>query len=435
MPATSVIDLNLSIKLVFMAAMVFSVWVVIPSSMHFIAKNDSSPFAFGTPTIIQPSLSPIPPKIQQVKTRTVKPADAIAKNDSSPFDDGILRDSNNRTAIAIANPPKIQQVKTRTVKPADAIAKNDSSATSDDGIDWSDRIFQRSGWDSDPIVIISHKLLFFTVPKNACTTFKKLFRRMMGHSDWSVRSPHDPSKNGLKYLGQYSKEEQREFMTSPSWTRAIFVRDPMERTLSAYMDKALKPQPKPKKPQRKPKPPVEGAYLKMFCCGMYGGRQTRDSRKSKIKACHQAPLFPYKNPLTQDNFPFETFVDSLMGPCKDPHWNPQHMRMGEATNWRHINFVGRFENKINDTHRLLKKIGAFEEFGASGWGTTDEVDEDGNAKSLAIFETNPGLHKTEAREKMDQHYTKKVRELVLQYYSRDYDMSLFNFTSPILKEP
>ena len=84
-------------------------------------------------------------------------------------------------------------------------------------IDWSDGIFQRGGWDKDPIVIESHKLLFFTVPKNACTTFKTLFRRMMGYQDWLVKSPHDPAKNGLRYLGHYSRDQQQKMMTSPEW--------------------------------------------------------------------------------------------------------------------------------------------------------------------------------------------------------------------------
>ena len=275
-----------------------------------------------------------------------------------------------------------------------------------DIIDWNDSIFTRHGWDIDPIVIESHKLIFFTVPKNACSTFKKLFRRMMGYPDWLTASPHNPDTNGLRYLGHYSRQQQKEFMTSPDWTRAIFVRDPLERVLSAYMDKGLK--------TGLWQPSVEGAHLKRLCCKV---TQTR------IPACKQFPLAPYKNALTSDNFPFEVFVTSFMRQCKDMHWEPQSLRM-QKENWKWINFVGHFENNQDDTRRLLERIGAYEEFGSSGWGESHN-------KSLSIFEKNLALHRTGSGNKMNDHYSLKLESLVLQYYRLDYSSELFNFTKPV----
>eukprot|EP00533_Pseudo-nitzschia_delicatissima_P006933 CAMPEP_0116089328 /NCGR_PEP_ID=MMETSP0327-20121206/6368_1 /TAXON_ID=44447 /ORGANISM="Pseudo-nitzschia delicatissima, Strain B596" /LENGTH=380 /DNA_ID=CAMNT_0003580515 /DNA_START=131 /DNA_END=1273 /DNA_ORIENTATION=- len=281
-------------------------------------------------------------------------------------------------------------------------------------IDWSDGIFQRGGWDKDPIVIESHKLLFFTVPKNACTTFKKLFRRMMGYQDWLNKSPHDPAKNGLRYLGHYSREQQQEMMTSPEWTRAIFVRDPLERALSAYMEKALQVG-----DAARWTPAVEGAYIKRLCCGMLPGKDPT----SKRKVCQKYPLAPYESRMNVTNFPFETFVDKLMKQCKDPHWGPQSKRMDKPSNWQFINFVGHFENRKADTHALMRRIGAFDEYGF-GW--------DKSNKSLAIFETNTALHKTGSSQKMEQHYTKLVRKRVFEHYKGDYQLELFNLTSPLL---
>mmetsp|Transcript_31614 Transcript_31614/g.74396 ORF Transcript_31614/g.74396 Transcript_31614/m.74396 type:complete len:360 (+) Transcript_31614:114-1193(+) len=286
-------------------------------------------------------------------------------------------------------------------------------------IDWSDSIFKRQGWDNDPIVIESHKLLFFTVPKNACTTFKKLFRRMMGHGNWLPASGHDPEKNGLKYLGHYSREQQEEFMTSPEWTRAIFVRDPLERTLSAYMDKAMHIT------HTYWKPHTTGAYIKRLCCTLLP--ETPESKLKMLpKACRSAPLWPYKTNMTKENFPFETFVTRFMRQCPDPHWSPQYKRMRPA-NWKHINFVGHFETKKEDTHKLLKRIGAFDEFGASGWGQDDN-----NEWTLSIFETNVALHKTGSGKHMNEHYTEIVRDKVMKYYGRDYRSELFNFSDPFL---
>lgn len=273
-------------------------------------------------------------------------------------------------------------------------------------IDWTDRIFQRKGHDNDPIVIESHKLLFFTIPKNACTTFKLLFRRMMGIQGWKEGNPHNFHKNGLRYLGHYSRAQQEEFLTSPEWTRAVFVRDPLERLVSAYMDKGLTNDQHPEQP--------EGGYLKKNCCPWY--------RRDHNEACHTFPVAPYKNSLTEENFPFEYFVTSFMSQCPDRHWKPQILRMHE-TNWKWINFVGHFENKQEDARRLLETIGAWAEFGASGWG--------GDNNTLSLFQTNTAKHKTQSKSKMDGYYNQssEVEALVFQQYQQDYNFELFNLTN------
>jgi Sulfotransferase family len=107
-----------------------------------------------------------------------------------------------------------------------------------------DSIYLRQGWDTSPVVLEEYKLLFFTTAKVGCTVWKQLFRRMMGYEDWKAENtngklPWNPEANGLKYLHHYSRQAASEMMTSPKWTRAIFVRDPKERFLSAYLDKVV----------------------------------------------------------------------------------------------------------------------------------------------------------------------------------------------------
>jgi hypothetical protein len=107
-----------------------------------------------------------------------------------------------------------------------------------------DYIYSSSCYDCAPIVVKEYKLLFFSVPKVACTTFKFLFRRIQGVKDWDNQDsdyglPHNPKYNNLKYLSDYSLQEASEMMTNPEWTKAIFVRDPKERFLSAFLDKGL----------------------------------------------------------------------------------------------------------------------------------------------------------------------------------------------------
>ena len=62
---------------------------------------------------------------------------------------------------------------------------------------------------------------------------------MEGYDNWQSKDPHDPRINGLKRLRRkdFSPENITTMLLSPEWTRAVFVRDPKERFLSAYLDK------------------------------------------------------------------------------------------------------------------------------------------------------------------------------------------------------
>ena len=102
-----------------------------------------------------------------------------------------------------------------------------------------DPIMKKHNSSTTPIVIEEYKLLFFTVEKIGSTVLKQLMRRMMHYENYDEHSgtgiPHMWPKNGLKYIHQYTLEEANEMMTSPKWTRAMFVRDPKERSLSAFL--------------------------------------------------------------------------------------------------------------------------------------------------------------------------------------------------------
>jgi len=164
-----------------------------------------------------------------------------------------------------------------------------------------DDIIYSSGWDSAPIVLDEYKLVFFTIPKAGCTIWKQLFRRMMGFKNWQKQSqandvkelPHNPKFNGLTYLHHYSLEEASQIMTSREWTRAIFVRDPKERFLSAFLDKALS---------------NGGVHVQKKCCP--NGECKKDAQT------------------------FPGFINLVFkGGCKNPHWNPQNNRM-ENKYWK-----------------------------------------------------------------------------------------------------
>jgi hypothetical protein len=103
--------------------------------------------------------------------------------------------------------------------------------------------------DSAPIVIE-------TFSKVACTMQKQLFCRIHRYSNnWKAQGdrsfqPHNPKWNGLKYLRDYySLKEVTHILTSPEWIHTLFLWDPKERFLSAFLD-----------------------YKGMSNCGIYQGR-------------------------------------------------------------------------------------------------------------------------------------------------------------------
>ena len=95
--------------------------------------------------------------------------------------------------------------------------------------------------------------------------------------------------------------------------------------------------------------------------------------------------------------------------CKNGHWNPQHELLKKA-NWKLINFVGKHEHGMADTHFMLKQIGAFEEFGASGWG---------EFRNESIFQSNNAPHKTGSMSAMEQYYIPQLRQRAFEFLRGD----------------
>jgi hypothetical protein len=257
--------------------------------------------------------------------------------------------------------PKVGDVVTVLEKPDDYIYSNHLGAA--------------------PIVVESHKLIFFYVPKVGCTVLKQLFRRMMGYDDWNTKFPHNSRTNGLLYLNQLDIHKATEIMNSPEYTRAIIVRDPKERFLSAYLDKVLHD---------------NATYVVGACC-----KSTRD-------CWEEAQTFPGFLGLTSK--------------CMDTHWRPESERM-EPKYVPLINFVGHMEAMEEDAKTLLERIGAWEEYGSSGWG-------DGGSES--IFRSSSSVHHatssgaSDSWRRLSEYYTPELEEAVEEKYAADYEVSEYH---------
>ena len=260
------------------------------------------------------------------------------------------------------------------------------------------------GWDVAPVVIWSHKLIFWTIPKVACTVFKKAFRRLEGYNDWMIENnvlPHNPSSNGLNYLFHFKPFEADDMLTDKQWTRAIFVRDPKERLLSAYLDKVVS---------------NHSYYIRHRCCRIKSIETLLECDKFRASVLHSE-----KVELSTPAVTFEQFLKYVYPDCSDPHWIPQADRIPDNY-WQFINFVGHVDRVKEDSETLFKRVGAWEKLDSSEW------------PSGSMFSETNAHHATFAKSKMKEYYTPELEAIVERIHRADYrhpflNLSLVRYTA------
>jgi len=266
--------------------------------------------------------------------------------------------------------------------------------------------------NTSPIVNEEYKVIFFHVAKVASTEFKRFFARLEGSPQWCAgnqgKNIHRPEVNKLKHLSDFSREEAQEMMTSPEWNKAIFVRHPKPRVLSAFLDKAV----------------VNSDNFEREFCPVYVTKG-----KGDLDTCiekHQSFDFFLRN------FTSLPYVNENM------HWRSIYSRIDEKW-WPFINFVGDMDNLNEDAKTLLSSIhssvdgvSAWDRVGTSGWSDVyDNCDIAEQSPGSFLGIDNMNLHhKTNAREKMLKYYTPELERYVEERYADDLSNPYFRF-SPI----
>lgn len=209
----------------------------------------------------------------------------------------------------------------------------------------------------------SHKFMFCMLPKNACTEFLSLVMRIsgLGEEHWNPTSAgedqgmvhFDSAREPLWLFPALPGAEQRnEFQNilrsdgDDGWIKAVFLRDPVERLVSAF--------------------------------------------KSKVQTGY------YKDEYPKD-LELEDFVGLLekngLDESTDPHLRPQSLLCGLGETVGQYDFVGHFDNLDLDAHRMVNMIagdntGFAAEMLDNGWGpyknqslfgVSREVREDGGS--------------------------------------------------------
>ncbi len=259
-------------------------------------------------------------------------------------------------------------------------------------------LIYNDGRNTVPIVIEEYNLVFFLVAKAASSEWIRFFMRLEGSEDWCGKDVHHRHED-LTYLSDYSIEEAQEIMTSPHWTRAIFVRHPKPRILSAFLDKAIN---------------REEAFIRDKC-KVYG------KRTGDYEGCVE----------NKSNFSFFLYnITTVMN--ENVHWRSIYSRIDEKW-WPWINYVANMENLNRDAKYFLKSIhsnadgiSAWDRIGKTGWGDNERnCDQLGTSEFLAKKDL---LHKTNARDKMRQYYTPELEKFVETRYARDLHNPYFSFS-------
>ncbi|CAI7793368.1 unnamed protein product [Closterium sp. NIES-54] len=188
------------------------------------------------------------------------------------------------------------------------------------------------------------KTVYCSVPKVACTSWKVWFReqlskRLGGNKSHRVKlfartSVHSPLQSGLSIMG-YGFEEQDNirFLTRPDFFKFSFVRNPLTRIASAYLNKH-----------------VHGV-------GLHGRKYWNERFFMGISA-YNAFL---KSQNGSDFIPFSTFMSFLRQratrcvECMDPHVRPQ-IDLCKLDAIRY-DFIGRFENLEEDVAKVMRHFG------------------------------------------------------------------------------
>jgi len=250
-------------------------------------------------------------------------------------------------------------------------------------------------------VIPEYKLIFFTFPKVACSEWKRMFMRIYGNPNWckaSFSQVHHRGVNKIRILGDYDTEVATAMMTSPAWTKVAFFREPKERVLSSFLDKAVN----------------TNFYMK-YCCE----KLPEDKRKNCED--HSKEFGSFLHHVTK--YPKE---------CTNRHWIPQ-VSMMDAKWWPYIDFIG-YQNTIEqDSKRLMQMLTStkdpvpnrtlYERYGSSGWGSEEGCEN----RTHAFMHVNTAEHKTGADSQMKEWYTPETEKIVEQYWAVEWAQEKVKF--------
>ncbi|XP_014396898.1 PREDICTED: carbohydrate sulfotransferase 9 isoform X2 [Myotis brandtii] len=232
-----------------------------------------------------------------------------------------------------------------------------------------------------------HKVLYCEVPKAGCSNWKRILMVLNGLAPSAYNISHDAVHYG-KHLRKLDSFDLKGIHTRlNTYTKAVFVRDPMERLVSAFRDKFEHP---------------NSYYHPVFGKAII--------KKYRPNACEKALN-------NGSGVKFKEFVHYLLD---------SHRPVGMDIHWEKVSklcypclinydFVGKFETLEEDANYFLQLIGAPKELKFPNFKDRHSSDERTSAQVVRQYLKD---------------LTRTERQLIYDFYHLDYLM--FNYTTPFL---
>ena len=177
------------------------------------------------------------------------------------------------------------------------------------------------------IVLEKYKLVYCSVPKVACTVWKRILANLEGYN--ITTDVHKKTKGKLRILSNYTTEDRNKILKT--YKKFMFVREPFERLLSAYRD---------------------------CFWGEFKRRTDYWKRYRKVIRFVLATLTSFDIDVNADNTTFEQFATYLVlrwreGGLFQDHWREQY-RLCHPCQVQ-FDYVGHYETLEDDAQFILRK--------------------------------------------------------------------------------
>ncbi|XP_007933753.1 carbohydrate sulfotransferase 9 [Orycteropus afer afer] len=232
-----------------------------------------------------------------------------------------------------------------------------------------------------------HKILYCEVPKAGCSNWKRILMVLNGLASSAYNISHDAVHYGKHLKKLDSFDLKGIYMRLDTYTKAVFVRDPIERLVSAFRDKFEHP---------------NSYYHPVFGKAII--------KKYRPNACEEALN-------NGSGVKFKEFIHYLLD---------SHRPVGMDIHWEKVSklcypclinydFVGKFETLEEDANYFLQLVGAPKELKFPNFKDRHSSDERTNVQVVRQYLKD---------------LTRTERQLIYDFYYLDYLM--FNYTMPFL---
>lgn len=220
-------------------------------------------------------------------------------------------------------------------------------------------------FDNKLFVFEDANTAFCVIEKNSCTMFKQIFKRIRGKADYlstEYTKIHWLPYRGLEDISFNKMDKLISLMNKDDMYFAAFVRDPLERLVSGFIDKCEK---------------KRGVNLCDYAKWSEPFRAKYGIQVSNAKSIMKSSFTPL----------FSEWIDGLIQcPCwpeVDKHFSPQNL-FCNLYQYADKYDIFRFENR---THRRvwMERAGFWDKFGSQGWHS-------GGNDGVSIVDYGPKMH-------------------------------------------